>query len=95
MWSPLFDKWIELISDTLKDSDLVKSQIDEIILVSGSTRIPIIKEIIKEYFNGKELNKSINTEEEYLYDATIQAHIINIDKDKEDNLDLENLILFI
>jgi molecular chaperone DnaK (HSP70) len=86
MWSPLFDKWIELISDTLKDSDLVKSQIDEIILVSGSTRIPIIKEIIKEYFNGKELNKSINTEEVYSYGATIKSHIINIDKDKEDNL---------
>ena len=71
----LFYPCIELISDTLKDAKLDKSQIDEIILTGGSTRIPKIQQIIRDYFNGKELNRSINPEEVCAYGATIQAFL--------------------
>jgi heat shock protein 1/8 len=64
------------VEEALKDSKLSKSQIHEIVLVGGSTRIPKIQQLIKEYFNGKEPCKSINPDEAIAYGATIQAAII-------------------
>jgi len=47
----------------LKDSGIAKNKIDEVVLVGGSTRIPKVQQLIQEYFNGKEPNKSINPDE--------------------------------
>lgn len=55
----------------LEDSKLLKHQVDEIVLVGGSTRIPKIKEIVKSYFNGKDLNDCVNPDEAVAYGATI------------------------
>merc|ERR1711959_124067 len=59
-----------------KDSKLSKSQVHEIVLVGGSTRIPKVQDMLSEFFNGKELNKSINPDEAVAYGATVQAAIL-------------------
>jgi len=51
------------VSKVLKDSGISKSDVHEIVLVGGSTRIPKVQTLLKEFFNGKELNKSINPDE--------------------------------
>ena len=57
-----------------------KSKIDDIVLVGGSTRIPKVQKLLQEFFNGKELNKSINPDEAVVYGAAIQAAILSGDK---------------
>ena len=78
----LFNKIIPLIEEVLGYSSLTRNQIDEIILTGGSTRIPNIQEIIKAFFNTKQLNKANNLEEVYIYDAALLAGMFNNDKDK-------------
>lgn len=60
-----------------------KSKIDEIVLVGGSIRIPKIQKLLQDYFNGKELNKSINPDEAVAYGAAVQAAILTGVKDEE------------
>jgi len=67
----------------LKDSKLSKSQIHEVVLVGGSTRIPKIQQLLSEFFNGKELCKSINPDECVAYGAAIQAAILTGSKDEK------------
>merc|ERR1711992_236114 len=62
------------------DAKLEKVAIKEIVLVGGSTRIPKIQKLLQEYFNGKELNKSISPDEAIAYGAAVQAAILNGDK---------------
>ena len=71
-----FRKCMEPVEKVLKDSKLSKSQVHEIVLVGGSTRIPKVQELLSEFFNGKELNKSINPDEAVAYGATVQAAIL-------------------
>ena len=54
-----------------------KSQVDEIVLVGGSTRIPKVQEMIKDFFNGKEPCKNINPDEAVAYGAAVQASILS------------------
>jgi heat shock 70kDa protein 1/2/6/8 len=72
-----FRKCMEPVEKVLKDSKLSKSQVHEIVLVGGSTRIPKVQELLMEFFNGKELNKSINPDEAVAYGATVQAAILS------------------
>ncbi|RIA85970.1 heat shock protein 70 family [Glomus cerebriforme] len=74
---------IELIEKVLQDSKIDKSQIYEIVLVGGSTRIPKIQRIISEFFDGKELNKSMNPDETAAYGAAVQAAICSGDIPKK------------
>jgi heat shock protein 5 len=60
----------------MDDSGLKISDIDEIVLVGGSTRIPKIQELIKGYFNGKEPNKGVNPDEAVAYGAAVQGGIL-------------------
>lgn len=64
-----------------RDSKLSKSQIDEVVLVGGSTRIPKIQKMLQEFFNGKTLNVSINPDEAIGYGAAVQAAILTNVKD--------------
>jgi heat shock protein 1/8 len=66
------------VEKALKDAKLDKSQINEVVLVGGSTRIPKIQKILEEFFNGKELNKSINPDEAVAYGAAIQVIYLSI-----------------
>jgi len=76
MNSDLFRKTIEPVEKVLKDAKMSKSQINEIVLVGGSTRIPKIQQLLKDFFNGKELCKDINPDEAVAYGATVQAAIL-------------------
>lgn len=80
-----FRKCMEPVEKVLRDSKLSKSQVHEIVLVGGSTRIPKIQEMLSEFFNGKELNKSINPDEAVAYGATVQAAILS-GSDKSEKL---------
>ena len=71
---------MEPVEKSLVDAKLEKAAIKEIVLVGGSTRIPKIQKLLQEYFNGKELNKSINPDEAVAYGAAVQAAILNGDK---------------
>jgi len=72
----LFQNCLKPVDQVLKDSKLSKMDIDEVVLVGGSTRIPKIQELLKNYFNGKELCKSINPDEAVAQGASIQAAIL-------------------
>ena len=72
----LFRKCIEPVEKVLKDAKLDKSQVHEVVLVGESTRIPKVQELLKDFFNGKELNKTINPDEAVAYGAAVQAAIL-------------------
>lgn len=76
----MFRKTLEPVEKALRDAKLGKSQINEIVMVGGSTRIPKIKKILSDYFNGKELCNSVNPDEAVAYGAPIQAAILKGDK---------------
>jgi L1 cell adhesion molecule like protein len=73
----IFQKCMEPVQKVLRDSNISKSQVDEIVLVGGSTRIPKIQELLSGFFNGKELSKSINPDEAVAYGACVQAAILS------------------
>jgi len=75
-----FKSCIKPVELALKDANLTKGEIDEIVMVGGSTRIPKIQDILKEFFNGKELCNSVNPDEAVAYGASIQAAILKGDK---------------
>tara|TARA_Y100000389_G_scaffold196990_1_gene230760 strand:- start:512 stop:2413 length:1902 start_codon:yes stop_codon:yes gene_type:complete len=84
-----FRKCMAPVETVLRDAKIAKSQVDEIVLVGGSTRIPKIQSMLTEFFNGKELCKSINPDEAVAYGATVQAAILSgVDKDSEKLSDL-------
>ncbi|KAK4491215.1 hypothetical protein RD792_001948 [Penstemon davidsonii] len=73
----LFKKTMEPVKRALKDSNLKNSEIHEIVLVGGSTRIPKVQQLLKEFFNGKEPNKGVNPDEAVAHGATVQGGIIS------------------
>jgi L1 cell adhesion molecule like protein len=83
--SDFFQKTLLPLDQALKDANLSKTDIDEIVLVGGSTRIPKIQELLSNYFNGKELNKSVNPDEIVAIGASIQGAILSGNSDE--NLD--------
>jgi len=75
--SDLFKGTLEPVEKALRDAKLDKSSIDDIVLVGGSTRIPKIQKLLQDFFNGKELNKSINPDEAVAYGAAVQSAILS------------------
>lgn len=80
----LLQKCMEPVKKVLEDSELTKNDIHEIVLVGGSTRIPKIQELLRDYFNGKELCKSVNPDEAVAFGASIQAAILGKTIDEND-----------
>ena len=74
--SDLFRGTLEPVEKAMRDAKMDKGQIHDIVLVGGSTRIPKIQKLLSDFFNGKDLNKSINPDEAVAYGATIQAAIL-------------------
>merc|ERR1712195_29858 len=72
----LFKKCMPPVENVLKDAQIGKGQIHEIVLVGGSTRIPKVQSMLSDFFNGKVLNKSINPDEAVAYGAAVQAAIL-------------------
>ena len=73
----LFQKCINPVSRVLQDAGISKSNVHEVVLVGGSTRIPKVQELLSQFFNGKELNKGINPDEAVAYGAAVQAAILS------------------
>eukprot|EP01134_Creolimax_fragrantissima_P001155 CFRG1155T1 len=72
----LFKSTLDPVKKVLKDSDLAKNEIDEIVMVGGSTRIPKVQQLVKGLFNGKEPNRGINPDEAVAYGAAVQGGIL-------------------
>merc|ERR1711945_83112 len=77
--SDLFKGTLEPVEKAMRDAKMDKSSINDIVLVGGSTRIPKIQKLLQDFFNGKELNKSINPDEAVAYGAAVQAAILSGD----------------
>merc|ERR1711964_920421 len=77
--SDLFRSTTTPVDRVLADAKIDKSKVHEIVLVGGSTRIPKIQKLISDFFNGKDLNKSINPDEAVAYGAAVQAAILTGD----------------
>jgi len=73
----LFKKTMDPVNKVMEDGGLKKNQVNEVVLVGGSTRIPKIRAMIKEFFNGKEPNTGINPDEAVAYGAAVQAGILS------------------
>merc|ERR1712003_45821 len=73
----LFRSTMKPVENVLKDADMKKSEIDEIVLVGGSTRIPKIQKLVKNFFDGKEPSKGINPDEAVAYGAAIQGGVLS------------------
>ena len=83
----LFRKCMGPVESVLRDSKISKDKIHEIVLVGGSSRIPRVQQLLKEFFNGKELNQSINPDEAVAYGAAVQGAILGgVKSDKTDGL---------
>jgi len=81
----LFRKTMKPVTTVMKDARLKKNEIDEIVLVGGSTRIPKIQKLVKNFFNGKEPNRGINPDEAVAYGATVQGGILSPEKNEKLN----------
>ncbi len=79
----LFRATLEPVEKALRNAKMDKSQIHEIVLVGGSTRIPKVQQLLKDFFNGKELNNSINPDEAVAYGAAVHAAIFIGDKSEK------------
>ncbi|MCJ1477556.1 Heat shock protein ssb1 [Lambiella insularis] len=83
-----FNGTIDPVQQVLKDANLDKSKVDEIVLVGGSTRIPRIQKLLSDFFDGKKLEKSINPDEAVAYGAAVQAGILSGKATSADTADL-------
>ena len=72
-----FRKTMAPVEKVLRDAKLSKSEVDEVVLVGGSSRIPKVQKLLQEFFNGKELCQSINPDEAVAYGATVQAAVLS------------------
>ena len=78
---------LEPVNKVLVDAKISKSQVGEVVLVGGSTRIPKVQQLLKEFFNGKEPNRGVNPDEAVAYGATIQAALLTGAQDSTGKLD--------
>merc|ERR1711902_98751 len=76
--SDLFRGTLEPVEKAMRDAKMDKSSIDDIVLVGGSTRIPKIQKLLSDFFNGKELNKSINPDEAVAYGAAVHEAVSDV-----------------
>ncbi len=77
----LFRSTLKPVQKVLEDADMQKKDIDEIVLVGGSTRIPKIQQLVKDFFNGKEPSRGINPDEAVAYGAAVQAGVLSGEQD--------------
>ncbi|PKS11502.1 hypothetical protein jhhlp_003267 [Lomentospora prolificans] len=80
----LFKKTLKPVEQVLKDAKVKKEEIDDIVLVGGSTRIPKVQSLIEEYFGGKKASKGINPDEAVAFGAAVQAGVLSGEKGTED-----------
>ena len=79
----LFKKTLKPVEQVLDDAGMKKAEIDEVVLVGGSTRIPKVQQLIKDFFNGKEPNRGINPDEAVAFGAAVQGGILGGEQSEE------------
>jgi len=72
----LFRSTLKPVKKVLEDADISKKEVDEVVMVGGSTRIPKVQNLVKEFFNGKEPNRGINPDEAVAFGAAVQAGVL-------------------
>ena len=85
----LFERCLDTVKRVLKDGKCKQDEVDEIVLVGGSTRVPRVQSMLSEYFGGKELCKTLNPDEAVAYGAAVQGAILSGARNKA----TENLLL--
>merc|ERR1712107_815979 len=85
----LFKRTLGPVKQLMKDAKPSKNEIDEIVLVGGSTRIPKVQQLLKDFFNGKEPNRGINPDEAVAYGAAVQGGVLSQDESAKDILLLD------
>jgi len=88
----LFKGTLNPVKAVMDDAKLKKTDIDEIVLVGGSTRIPKVQSLIKDYFNGKELNKGINPDEAVAWGAAVQGAVLTGESELQDKVLLVDVV---
>merc|ERR1719372_1608 len=73
----LFKKTLGPVKNVMDDGGLTKSEVDELVMVGGSTRIPKVQQLLKDFFNGKEPNRGINPDEAVAFGAAVQGGILS------------------
>merc|ERR1712151_1468760 len=73
----LFKKTLGPVKNVMEDGGLTKSEVDELVMVGGSTRIPKVQQLLKDFFSGKEPNRGINPDETVAYGAAVQGGILS------------------
>lgn len=86
--SALFKSTLEPVEQVLKDAKVPRTEIDEVVLVGGSTRIPKVQKMLSDFFEGKQLEKSINPDEAVAYGAAVQGAILTGQSTSDDTKDL-------
>ena len=89
--SDLFKGTLEPVEKAMRDAKMDKSSVHDIVLVGGSTRIPKVQKLLQDFFNGKELNKSINPDEAVAYGAAVQAAILTGFFSTQHNWKIDNI----
>lgn len=89
----LFRKCLEPVDRVLKDGKISKNEVHDIVLVGGSTRIPKVQQLLKDFFNNRELSKSVNPDEAVAYGAAVQAAILGSDKTQAGDGALNDILL--
>lgn len=79
----LFRSTMKPVQKVLDDADMNKKDVDEIVLVGGSTRIPKVQQLVKEFFGGKEPSRGINPDEAVAYGAAVQAGVLSGEQDTD------------
>jgi L1 cell adhesion molecule like protein len=79
-----FRRAVAPLEQVLRDAEMSKTDIHEVVMVGGSTRIPKIRELVSQFFNGKKLNDSVHPDEAVAYGAAVQAHILTGGKNTTD-----------
>jgi heat shock protein 5 len=80
----LFKKTLKPVEQVLKDAKVKKEEVDDIVLVGGSTRIPLVQKLIEEYFGGKKASKGINPDEAVAFGAAVQGGILSGEEGTDD-----------
>lgn len=90
---PLFQQCMGPLDQVLRDSKISKDQISEVVMVGGSSRIPKVRQLLTDYFNGKKLSDAVHPDEAVAYGAAVQAHILTRKDGDEKDKTSELLLL--
>src|SRR5690606_4989803 len=82
----LFKRTLKPVEQVLKDATVKQSEVDDIVLVGGSTRIPKVQQLLEDFFNGKKASKNVNPDEAVAYGAAVQGGVLSGEEEAKEIL---------